>query len=125
MVPDVAFSAIIFSANEPFNATMTKSELIEQLAVVRRIPRIQAEEVVNSLLTAIADSLADGKRIEVRGTGSFSLKQHRSYVGRNPRTGEEVGVPAKHSIHFKVGKELREAVEALIDKKEDAEAAAE
>lgn len=101
---------------------MTKSELIEELAEVRGIPRVQAEDVVNTLLASIGESLASGKRIEVRGMGSFSLKQHRAYVGRNPRTGEEVGVPAKHSIHFKVGKELREMVEALTHAKDEAAA---
>jgi integration host factor subunit beta len=103
--------------------SMTKSELIEELADVRGLPRNQAEDVVNTLLSAIGDSLASGNRIEVRGTGSFSLKQHRAYVGRNPRTGEEVGVPAKHSIHFKVGKELRESVEALTDNQQEKAAA--
>lgn len=99
---------------------MTKSELIEELADVRDLPRNQAEDVVNTLLTAIRDTLAEGNRIEVRGTGSFSLKQHKAYVGRNPRTGEEVGVPAKHSIHFKVGKALRESVEELTDNEQAA-----
>ena len=54
-----------------------------------------------------------GKRIEIRGFGSFSLKEHRAYVGRNPKTGEEVPVDGKHSIHFKVGKDLRELVDNI------------
>ena len=92
---------------------MTKSELIARLADKLGLPRKRAEEAVNCIFDAMAESLASGRRIEIRGLGSFSLKQHRAYTGRNPRTGEEVDVDAKHAVHFKVGKELREAVEAL------------
>ncbi len=92
---------------------MTKSELIDRLAERSGLPKKRAEEAVNCIFQALANSLADGKRIEIRGFGSFSLKQHRSYTGRNPKTGEEVPVSEKHSIHFKVGKEMREKVDSL------------
>ncbi len=88
---------------------MTKSELTELLAERAKLPRKRAEDVVNCVLEAIAASLERGDRIEVRGFGSFSLNEHRAYTGRNPRTGEEVPVDAKRAVHFKVGRELREA----------------
>lgn len=97
---------------------MTKSELIERLAERSDLPKKRAEEAVNCIFDALAESLADGRRIEIRGFGSFSLKQHRAYVGRNPKTGDEVPVARKHSIHFKVGKELRELVDLLTDERE-------
>jgi integration host factor subunit beta len=92
---------------------MTKSELIEQLAHRSELPKKRAEDAVNCIFDTLASALADGDRIEIRGFGSFSLKEHRAYVGRNPKTGEEVPVERKHSIHFKVGKQLRELVDAL------------
>lgn len=96
---------------------MTKSELIEQLAQRNDISRKRAEEAVNCVFETLAASLEQGDRIEIRGFGSFSLKEHRAYTGRNPKTGEEVQVESKHSIHFKVGKELREKVDRLTDAK--------
>ncbi len=97
---------------------MTKSELIEQLAQRSDLPKKRAEDAVNCIFDTLAAALADGDRIEIRGFGSFSLKQHRAYVGRNPKTGEEVPVERKHSIHFKVGKQLRELVDALPNPEE-------
>ncbi len=101
---------------------MTKSELIAQLAERAYMPRRRAEEAVTNVLDAIAEALADGGRVEVRGLGSFSLKEHRAYVGRNPKSGEEVHVAPKNSIHFKVGKELREAVRDLDPENVDSSA---
>ncbi|MCB9508214.1 MAG: integration host factor subunit beta [Myxococcales bacterium] len=94
---------------------MTKSELIEQLATRTDLPKKRAEDAVNCVFDVLAKALAQGARIEIRGFGSFSLKEHRAYVGRNPKTGEEVPVEEKHSIHFKVGKQLRELVDQLPD----------
>lgn len=92
---------------------MTKSELIDRLVQATDLPKKRAEEAVNCVFLSMADALAKGQRIEIRGFGSFSLKQHRSYTGRNPKTGEIVPVSEKASIHFKVGKELRERVDQL------------
>lgn len=91
---------------------MTKSELIERLAASADLPKKRAEDAVNCIFDSLAASLAQGRRIEIRGFGSFALKQHRAYVGRNPKTGTEVPVASKQSIHFKVGKQLRELVDA-------------
>jgi len=96
------------------SATMTKSELIEKLAQSAKIPKKRAEDAVNTVFDVLSGALADGNRIEIRGFGSFSLKEHRAYIGRNPKTGEEVPVEEKRSIHFKVGKQLRELVDGNV-----------
>ena len=94
---------------------MTKSELIEALAA--GFPQLPARDIdfaVNTILDAMVDALAEGKRIEVRGFGSFSLSQRAPRVGRNPKSDERVMVPGKKVPHFKAGKELRERVDATF-----------
>lgn len=91
---------------------MTKSELIARLAV--RYPQFQgadAELAVKTILDAMITTLASGGRIEIRGFGSFCLNYRPARMGRNPKSGEKVEVPAKHVPHFKAGKELREKVD--------------
>ncbi|MGB6009145.1 integration host factor subunit beta [Castellaniella sp.] len=91
---------------------MTKSELITMLA--GRYPQLAIRDMdlaVKTVLDAMADALAQGQRIEIRGFGSFSLSQRQPRVGRNPKSGEKVLVPAKLVPHFKPGKELRERVD--------------
>ncbi|RMH62083.1 MAG: integration host factor subunit beta [Zetaproteobacteria bacterium] len=91
---------------------MTKSELIEHLAATApMITRRDAEVVVNTVLDAIGDALAAGEHVELRGFGSFSIKERQARVGRNPKTGAPVPVPAKRVPHFKPGKLLRERVD--------------
>ena len=100
-------------ANHP---TMTKSELIARLA--ERYPQLvakDAEFAVKTILDAMARTLADGRRIEIRGFGSFALSHRPPRVGRNPKSGEKVLVPEKRVPHFKPGKELRERVNASIE----------
>jgi len=91
---------------------MTKSELVEVIAEKQgNITRREAEVVINTIFSAIGDALADGDRVELRGFGSFTIKQRNARIGRNPKTGESVRVPAKVVPHFKPGKELRERVD--------------
>jgi len=91
---------------------MTKSELIEVIAESQgQITRREAEVVVNTVFSAISDALVEGDRVELRGFGSFSIKQRHARVGRNPKTGASVSVPAKVVPYFKPGKELRERVD--------------
>ena len=71
------------------------------------------ELAVRLMLDAIGDALAEGSRVEVRGFGSFALSYRPPRVGRNPKSGDQVVVPAKHVPHFKAGKELRERVDQL------------
>ena len=87
---------------------MNKSELIERLSLKSELGQIQAEEVVNLMINQMRASLTEGKRIEIRGFGSFVVKDYNSYYGRNPKTGEKIWVSAKRLPAFKVGKELRE-----------------
>lgn len=89
---------------------MTKSELIATFAARTELPKKRAEDIVNAFFDSMMDALLEEERIEVRGFGSFSIREYDARVGRNPRTGEEVFVDEKKSIHFKVGKELRERV---------------
>lgn len=90
---------------------MTKSELIERLA--RRQPHLLHRDVelaVRLVLDEIGQALERRDRVEIRGFGSFSLHYRPARIGRNPRTGEAVPIPAKHVPHFKPGKLLRERV---------------
>lgn len=93
---------------------MTKSELILQLAKLypELSPR-QVENAVKELIEQMAQQLASGDRIEIRGFGSFSLHYRAPRIGRNPKTGEKVELEGKHVPHFKPGKELRERVDNL------------
>ena len=91
---------------------MTKSELIAALAA--RYPQLAARDTdyaVKTVLDAMAQALASGQRIEIRGFGSFSLSRRSPRIGRNPKSGEQVLVPGKQVPHFKAGKELRERVD--------------
>ncbi|MDR6840638.1 integration host factor subunit beta [Pseudoxanthomonas sacheonensis] len=102
--------------------TMTKSELIEILS--RRQPHLKADDVdlaVKSLLEMMGGALAHGERIEIRGFGSFSLHYRPPRLGRNPKTGDSVALPAKHVPHFKPGKELRERVSSVTPIEESGE----
>lgn len=92
--------------------SMTKSELILRLA--ERFPQLvvkDADCAVNMMLDAMSEALVKGDRIEIRGFGSFALNFRPPRVGRNPKSGEKVDVPAKWVPHFKAGKELRERVD--------------
>jgi integration host factor subunit beta len=94
---------------------MTKSELIARLA--EHFPQLVAKDAdfaVKTILDAMADSLAVGQRIEIRGFGSFALNRRPPRIGRNPKSGERVMVPEKRVPHFKPGKELRERVDAMV-----------
>jgi integration host factor subunit beta len=94
---------------------MTKSELVEAIAARANLTKSRAELVVNCVFNSMVESLQHGEGIEIRGFGSFTVRPYRPYAGRNPRTGQEVSVPAKRLPFFKVGKELREIVNASLD----------
>ena len=91
---------------------MTKSELIELLAARNTLlSEKDAYVAVDAILDAISSALIKGDRVEIRGFGSFGLNHRPPRVGRNPKTGEKVLVPAKYTPHFKAGKEMRERVD--------------
>ena len=92
---------------------MTKSELIERLASKNtRLSSRDVGESVKAVLDAMTLAMATGSRIEIRGFGSFKVKEYGSYAGRNPRTGEKVAVEPKRLPFFRAGKELKEYLNA-------------
>ncbi|MCA9545555.1 MAG: integration host factor subunit beta [Myxococcales bacterium] len=94
---------------------MTKGELIDVIAQREGFNQRKAEIVVNTIFDAMRDALRDGDRVEIRGFGSFEVRNYEAYRGRNPKTGEEVYVAAKKAPFFKTGKELRERVNGEDD----------
>ncbi len=90
---------------------MNKSELIERLAQRSGLNVIQSEEIVNLIYKKMRDTMMGGGRIEIRGFGSFVVKEYEAYQGRNPKTGEKISVPPKKLPFFKVGKELKERID--------------
>ena len=92
---------------------MTKSDLIDLMASGQStLSERDVEFAVKVMLQQMSDALASGLRIEIRGFGSFTLHSRPSRIGRNPKTGEAVAVPARYVPHFKPGKELRERANA-------------
>ena len=90
---------------------MTKSELIESIIKKQiHLPAKDIDSAIKAIIEQMSQALAEGKRIEIRGFGSFSLHFRPSRVGRNPKNGETVILPAKYVPHFKAGKELRDRV---------------
>jgi len=89
---------------------MNRSQLIERLAKHEGLAFRTMRSVVDVVFDSIGESLGDGNRAEIRGFGSFKVKDYSSYQGRNPKTGEVIQVREKKLPYFKVGKELREWV---------------
>ena len=89
---------------------MTKADLIEEVSVVSRLSKKSSAIVVNTFFDNVVASLCRQEKVELRGFGSFKHRQRRARVGRNPRTGDRVEVPAKLVPYFKPGKDLRQLV---------------
>lgn len=89
---------------------MNKSELIKTLADKRNIHVDEAALVVNTFFDSVKESLIQGERVEIRGFGSFKVKDYGGYTGRNPKTGDIVEVQPKRLPFFRPGKELKEYV---------------
>lgn len=90
---------------------MNRSDLINTLKESIEMSRKDAEVVVNTFFDSISEMLAQGERVEIRGFGSFTVKTYKPYLGRNPKSGTPIRVPAKKLPFFKVGKELRDLVD--------------
>ena len=91
---------------------MNKIDLVKALADQSNISLDEATLVVNTFVDSMKDSLLEGGRVEIRGFGSFKVKEYGSYAGRNPRTGEKVAVEPKRLPFFRAGKELKEYLNA-------------
>lgn len=89
---------------------MNKSDLIELITQKANMPKKKAEDVIHLIFDSMGETLMGGGRIEIRGFGSFIVKEYGSYTGRNPRTGTSIFVKPKRLPFFKVGKELRDRV---------------
>ena len=89
---------------------MNKSDLIAALSTKENLTEKKSFEIVNLIFDGFTDTLKKGGRIEIRGVGSFSVRNYDAYTGRNPKTGAKTPVGAKKLPFFKVGKELKERV---------------
>ena len=89
---------------------MKKADLIEALTSELNLSLRTAISILDTILDSITDELVNGGNVEIRGFGSFTIKHYKPYEGRNPKTGKKTYVKAKKLPYFKVGKELREAV---------------
>ena len=92
----------------PTSEGLTKADLVEEVARVTQLTKKQAEGIVNLVFETIVESLRSGRKIELRGFGSFRIRNRGARLGRNPKTGERVEVPPKRIPYFKPGKELKE-----------------
>src|SRR5436309_3243410 len=89
---------------------MTKAELVEEVAKVSELTKKHSEVIVNTVFQSVIEALHGDEKIELRGFGSFRVRQRRSRQGRNPKTGARVHVPSKKIAYFKPGKELKELI---------------
>lgn len=99
---------------------MTKAELVEEVARVSDLTKKHSESIVNTVFDSIIEALQKNEKIELRGFGSFRIRQRRSRQGRNPKTGDKVDVPAKRIPYFKPGKELKELINSSAESPEAA-----
>jgi integration host factor subunit beta len=92
---------------------LTKAELVEEVSRSAQVTKKQAEEIVQTVFETIVDSLRLGRKVELRGFGSFRIRNRGARIGRNPKTGHRVEVPPKRVPYFKPGKELKEQLNRL------------
>ena len=109
--PEFFFKAAVKLFTGGGNFLMTKAELVERVANQINLTKKQTEVVVNTVFSSITESLAEGKKVELRGFGSFRIRQRNARTGRNPKSGQKVEVPSKKVPFFKAGKELRQLVD--------------
>jgi integration host factor subunit beta len=98
---------------------MTKSDLVEQIAELKNLPKGRAAAVVDMVFEAKEQAMARNERIEVRGLGSFEIRNYGAYKGRNPRTGDSVAVKPKRLPFFKVGKDLKDLINAKLKRTQE------
>lgn len=89
---------------------MTKAELVEDVARAAELTKKDAERLVEIVFESIIETLNQGEKIELRGFGSFRVRERGARRGRNPKTGDPVSIPAKRVPYFKPGKELKELI---------------
>ncbi len=89
---------------------MTKADLVEEVTQLGDLTRRDGEVIVDTIFDSVIHALKSGEKIEIRGFGSFRIRQRKPRIGRNPKTGAKVDVPAKRVPYFKPSKELRDLV---------------
>ncbi len=94
---------------------MTKADLVEEVAHATDLTRKDSEVIVDTLFESVIKALRAGDKLEVRGFGSFRVRERNARVGRNPKTGEKVEVPAKRVPYFKPSKELKDLINPKTD----------
>jgi len=115
-IPQAARFFLRFSEQNPVMLVsggledMTKADLVEKVTGLGDLTRRDGEVIVETIFGSVIGALQSGDKIEIRGFGSFRIRQRNSRIGRNPKTGERVEVPAKRVPYFKPSKELRDLV---------------
>src|SRR6185312_7849200 len=106
------FASTMGAAQDPSGATpvMTKADLVEEVTKLGDLTRRDSEVIVETIFDSVIGALRSGDKIEIRGFGSFRIRQRKPRIGRNPKTGTRVEVPAKKVPYFKPSKELRDLV---------------
>jgi integration host factor subunit beta len=104
--------------------TMTKADLIEEVSRTLEVPLKEGELILNTIFGGIVRSLREGDKVEIRGFGSFRTRQRKSRMGRNPKTGARVEVPAKTVPFFKASRELMERIQDSAEPNQDDEPSA-
>lgn len=102
---------------------MTKAELVEEVTQIGDLTRRDGEVIVDTIFDAVIGALKAGEKIEIRGFGSFRIRQRKPRIGRNPKTGAKVDVPAKRVPYFKPSKELRDLVNPVTGSRAEGESA--
>jgi integration host factor subunit beta len=101
---------------------MTKADLIDEVSRLTELKRKDSEVIVETILDSVVRSLRAGDRIEIRGFGSFRTRRREARVGRNPKTGDRVEVPAKKIAFFRPSKELKDQVNSYAEQEQEREA---
>jgi DNA-binding protein HU-beta len=93
---------------------MNKTDLINRVAELTQSSKKDAAKSVEAVFEAITEALRKGDKVQLIGFGNFEVKEQAARKGRNPQTGEEIEIPASNKVHFKAGKQLKEAVNNLV-----------
>ncbi len=89
---------------------MNKAELVAKMAEIADLPKVTAEKALNAFMEAVTEALKEGDKVTLVGFGTFSVSQRAERMGRNPRTGEQIKIPARKVVKFKPGSKLEEAI---------------
>ncbi len=92
------------------NSSMNRSQLVDNFAAHQHLSNIDAQKIVNTVLSTITEGLSNGQRVEIRGFGSFAPRIQKAKKARNPKTGESINAKSSIKVQYRPGKELKEQV---------------